>query len=46
MPVSLLDSQFATLEPPLGEDDVVAIPIGLSTAEQLRLALAALDASD
>jgi len=45
MPVSLLDSQFATLEPPLGEDDVVAIPVGLSTAEQLRLALAALDAS-
>ncbi|WP_232207566.1 gluconokinase, GntK/IdnK-type [Pseudoxanthomonas sp. J35] len=46
MPVSLLDSQFATLEPPLDEADVVAIPVELATDEQLRRALAALDRPD
>lgn len=42
MPVSLLDSQFATLEEPAAEDDVVALPVDLAPDVQLRLALQAL----
>ncbi|AKC88303.1 gluconokinase [Pseudoxanthomonas suwonensis] len=42
MPVSLLDSQFATLEDPRGEPDVVALPVDLAPEAQLRQALAAL----
>lgn len=42
MPVSLLDSQFATLEEPAGEDDVVVLPVDLPPESQLRLALQAL----
>ena len=42
MPVSLLDSQFATLEVPAGEPDVVALPVALAPEAQLRQALAAL----
>ena len=45
MPVSLLDSQFATLEEPGGdEDDVVVLPVGLPPDAQLRRALQALAA--
>jgi len=40
MPVSLLDSQFATLEDPSGEADVVTLPVALAPEEQLRRALA------
>ena len=42
MPVSLLDSQFATLEEPVDEDDVVALSVDLPPGAQLRLALQAL----
>jgi gluconokinase len=42
MPVSLLDSQFATLEEPGNEDDVVVLPVDLSPDAQLHLALQAL----
>ena len=42
MPVSLLDSQFATLEEPGDEDDVVVLPVGLPPDAQLRRALQAL----
>ena len=42
MPVSLLDSQFATLEEPGDEDDVVVLPVDLPPDAQLRLALQAL----
>jgi gluconokinase len=42
MPVSLLDSQFATLEEPGDEDDVVLLPVGLPPGAQLLLALQAL----
>jgi gluconokinase len=42
MPVSLLDSQFATLEDPRGEPDVVALPVDLAPEAQLRQVLAAL----
>lgn len=42
MPVSLLGSQFATLEEPLGEDDVVALPVDLAPEAQMQLALRAL----
>ncbi|UNK59062.1 gluconokinase, GntK/IdnK-type [Pseudoxanthomonas daejeonensis] len=42
MPVSLLDSQFATLEDPRGEPDVVALPVDLAPEAQLQRALAAL----
>lgn len=44
MPVSLLDSQFATLEEPRGEADVVRIAVDLAPDEQLRHALDALAA--
>jgi len=44
MPVSLLDSQFATLEEPVDEDDVTVLPVGLPPDAQLRLALQALAA--
>lgn len=44
MPVSLLDSQFATLEEPAAEDDVEVLPVDLPTEAQLRLALQALAA--
>ncbi len=43
MPVSLLESQFATLEDPRDEtDDVVEVPVDLEPAAQLQRALAAL----
>jgi gluconokinase len=42
MPVSLLDSQFATLEEPVDEDDVVVLSVDLPPKAQLRLALQAL----
>jgi gluconokinase len=42
MPVSLLDSQFATLEEPVDEDDVVVLPVDLSPEVQLHRALQAL----
>ncbi len=42
MPVSLLDSQFATLEPPLGEADVSAIAVALEPNAQLDAALQAI----
>jgi len=42
MPASLLDSQFATLETPVDEADVVRIGAAEPPAVQLRLALAAL----
>ena len=42
MPASLLDSQFATLESPVDEADVVRIDAAEPPAVQLRLALAAL----
>ena len=44
MPVTLLDSQFATLEEPAGEDDVVMLPVDLPPDAQLRRALQALAA--
>ena len=42
MPVSLLDSQFAALEEPVDEDDVVVLPVDLPPDAQLRRALQAL----
>jgi gluconokinase len=42
MPVSLLDSQFATLEEPVDEDDVVVLTVDLPPEVQLRRALQAL----
>jgi gluconokinase len=39
MPVSLLESQFATLEEPAGEDDVVVLPVDLPPDAQLSRAL-------
>jgi len=39
MPVELLDSQFAALEEPVGEADVIAIAVDLSPEIQLRRAL-------
>ena len=42
MPVSLLESQFAALEDPGGDADVVEVPVGLEPAEQLHRALSAL----
>ena len=42
MPVSLLDSQFAALEEPVDEDDVVVLPVDLPAEAQLRRALQAL----
>lgn len=42
MPVSLLQSQFAALEDPRGEADVVTVEVSLPPDEQLRRALAAL----
>lgn len=42
MPVSLLDSQFAALEEPVAEDDVVMLPVDLPPDAQLRRALQAL----
>lgn len=44
MPVSLLDSQFATLEPPLEEADVVAIAVALDPQAQLVAAVEAIGA--
>ena len=43
MPVSLLDSQFAALEAPVDEDDVVVLPVDLPPEAQLSSALQALD---
>lgn len=42
MPVSLLDSQFATLEEPLDEPDVVRVCVSLPPGQQLQQALDAL----
>jgi gluconokinase len=39
MPVSLLDSQFAALEDPASEGDVVVLPVDLPPEAQLRRAL-------
>ncbi|MGD0562521.1 MAG: gluconokinase [Roseiarcus sp.] len=39
MPASLVDSQFAALEPPVGEDDVVTLAADASLAEALPEAL-------
>lgn len=44
MPVSLLDSQFSTLEEPTAEDDVVVLPVDLPPDAQLRRALQVLAA--
>jgi gluconokinase len=38
MPPSLLDSQYATLERPTGEDDVIAVAVDVSVAEIVRRA--------
>ena len=43
MPVSLLDSQFAALEPPQGEPDVHAVAIDAPPEQVLARALAVLD---
>lgn len=43
MPVSLLDSQFATLEPPQDEPDVHAVAIDAPPAQVLARALAVLE---
>ena len=43
MPVSLLDSQFATLEEPVAEDDVVVLSVEQPTGVQLASALRALE---
>ena len=42
MPVSLLDSQFATLEAPVDEADVTVLPVDVPPDAQLRLALESL----
>ena len=42
----LLDSQFEALEPPEGEPDVVVVPLGPSTQEQIEIALEGLRAND
>jgi gluconokinase len=42
MPPSLLDSQFATLEPPIGEPGVVTVDVDQSLAEIVKKALAGL----
>jgi gluconokinase len=42
MPVSLLQSQFATLEDPRGEADVDVVPVELAPQAQLERALAVL----
>jgi gluconokinase len=44
MPASLIDSQFATLEPPDGEGDVVALPADGEVAEMVAEAVARLRA--
>jgi len=44
MPLSLLGSQFATLEEPDGEPDVIVLPVDLPPAVQLQRALHALAA--
>lgn len=41
-PASLVDSQFATLEPPIGEPGVVTVPAALGLHEQVERALALL----
>ncbi|MDH0867592.1 gluconokinase [Mitsuaria sp. GD03876] len=41
-PASLVDSQFATLEPPTGEPGVVTVPAALALPEQVARALALL----
>jgi gluconokinase len=42
MPVSLLQSQFDTLEDPRGEDDVDVVPVELAPETQVERALAVL----
>jgi gluconokinase len=42
MPASLLDSQFATLEPPTGERDVVTVDVDLTADEIVGKALTGL----
>jgi gluconokinase len=46
MPASLIDSQFAALEPPAGEDDVVTLAADASLAQALPEALRRLAAID
>ena len=46
MPASLVDSQFAALEPPTSEDDVVALPADASLAQAVPEALRRLAAID
>jgi gluconokinase len=46
MPASLVDSQFATLEPPAGEDDVITLSADASLAEAVQEALRRLAAID
>lgn len=43
MPVGLLDSQFAALEPPRGEGDVFALDIDVAPARMLEQALLLLE---
>lgn len=45
MPVSLLDSQFAALEPPLEEPDVTPVAVALDPPAQLQAALQAIGAA-
>lgn len=45
MPVTLLESQYATLEEPRGEPDVVEVPVGLAPEVQLQRGLEILAAS-
>lgn len=40
MKADMLDSQINTLESPEGEDNVVTVPLNVSTEEQVRIALA------
>ena len=46
MPASLVDSQFATLEPPAGKDDVVTVAADASLTEAVQEALRRLAATD
>ncbi|MCP8940621.1 gluconokinase [Alsobacter sp. SYSU M60028] len=42
MPTSLLDSQFATLEPPAPEENVLSVPVSQSPAQVAETIIAAL----
>jgi gluconate kinase len=43
MPASLLDSQFADLEPPGADEQAIEIGVGAGPAEQADAIVAALD---